>query len=103
LSGLKEELSPGRQLKRSLQKHPLGWALSAAGASFLLARLIRRPKVVYAGRRKSWFALPLGARLALRLARPAITSFALRKAREHLESRFNPPEDNSMLGGSPQK
>ena len=104
LDALKEELEPRRRLKGLLREHPVRWALAAGGASFLLARLLRsHPRDGRHSPKKKRHFLPGPARMAFALARPALTSYAFRKAQEHLESRFNPPPDNSMLGGPPQK
>ena len=98
---LKRELRPGNVLRKSVQEHPFGWALSAGIGSFLIARAFRRRTVV-APKKRSGLFMTL-AKLAFKLARPSLTAMAIQKGQQILESRFNPPPDNSRLGGPPQK
>ncbi len=100
---LRQELEPGRQIRLSLHKHPLRWALSAGGTALLFARLARRRPVVCSKHRRRGGLLLATARLAFNLARPTLTAMALQKVQKHLESRFHPNPGNSMLGGPPQK
>jgi hypothetical protein len=100
---LRQELEPGRQIRLSLHKHPLRWALSAGGTAFLLARLVRRRPVVCSKHRRRGGLLFGTARLAFNLARPTLTAMALKKLQQQLESRFHPNPGNSMLGGPLQK
>ena len=100
---LRQELEPGRQIRQSLHRYPLRWALSAGGTAFLLARLVRRRPVVCSKHRRRKGLLFGTARLAFNLARPALTAMALQKVQQHLEARLHPNPGNSMLGGPPQK
>jgi len=100
---LKAGLEPGHQLRLSLRKHPLRWTLGAATSAFLGTRLLRRRKSDSRKSKKRGGLLFQGAKLAFFFARPALTTFALQKAREQLEKHLNRTPDNSMLGGSPQK
>lgn len=100
---LRQQLEPGRQIRLSLHKHPLRWAVSAGGTAFLLARLARRRPVVCSKHRRGGGVIWGTARLVFNLARPPLTAMALQKVQKYLESRFHPNPGNSMLGGPPQK
>lgn len=103
LQSVKRELSPGRKLKQSVQKHPARWAAGAAGVAFLGARLLRSKKVVYTdGAKKSGFIMGIG-KLAFNLSRPALTAFAIKQVQDYAEARLGQNPANSMLGGPPQK
>ncbi len=100
---LRQQLEPGRQIRLSLHKHPLRWAVSAGGTAFLLARLARRRPVVCSKHRRGGGVILGTARLVFNLARPPLTAMAVQKVQKYLESRFHPNPGNSMLGGPPQK
>ena len=101
--GLREELDLPRQLRLSVKKHPKRWAAAAAGTAFLGMRLIRGKKVIYKDQRKKRGVIFRTANLAFNLARPALTTIALNYAREYAEAYLHPEQENSMLGGPPQK
>lgn len=100
---LKRQLKPAHLLQTSAQKHPLRWALSAGIVSFFITRALRPRVVVRSASRKRHGMVFSLARLAFKLARPTLTALAFQKGQQLLESRFNPPNENSRLGGSPQK
>lgn len=98
---LKRDLTPSHLLRSSLRQHPFRWALGGGACSFFVARALRR-RTVIAPRKRRGLVFGL-ARMAFKLARPTLTAMALQKGQQFLESRFNPPPENSRLGGSPQK
>lgn len=103
LSSLQQELSPAHQLQSSLRKHPLGWAIGAAGSAFLATRLWKTARQPALERRKRSRLIWRSGKVLFGLARPALTNLALKKAREHLESRLEGGNGNSVLGASSQK
>ena len=101
--GLRRELDPTHQLRLSLRKHPKRWAVAAAGTAFLGMRLFGSKKVIHKGQGKKRGLLFRTGKLAFNLARPTLTTIALNCAREYAEGHFHPEQENSMLGGPPQK
>lgn len=102
-SSLERELSISTQLKKSMYAHPGRWAAAGAGTAFMVARLARHKKATNsAGLKKRGIIIKIG-KLIFSIARPALTTFAIKYAKDQLEARFGPFEDNSMLGGPPQK
>jgi|TARA_B110000914_G_scaffold153887_1_gene135043 hypothetical protein len=100
---LQRELSLSHQLGESLRNHPGQWAAAGAGTAFLLARLARRKKIIYTDEKGKHGVIFRTSKLIFSLARPALTTFALKYAKDYLEAHFGPFDDNSKLGGSPQK
>jgi hypothetical protein len=101
--GLRRELDPTHQLRLSLRKHPKRWAVAAAGTAFLGMRLFGSKKVIHKGQGKKRGLLFRTGKLVFNLARPTLTTIALNCAREYAEGHFHPEQENSMLGGPPQK
>jgi len=101
--GLRRELDPTHQLRLSLRKHPKRWAVAAAGTAFLGMRLFGSKKVIHKGQGKKRGLLFRTGKLAFNLARPTLTTIALNCARKYAEGHFHPEQENSMLGGPPQK
>ena len=102
-SGVKQGLDLGHQIKQSLKRHPGRWAAAGAGTGLLALRLLRRKKVIYQDLRKRRGLILRSGSLLFKLARPALTTVALKYARDYLETRLEHDPDNSMLGGPPQK
>ena len=101
--GLRVELDPAYQLRLSVKKHPKRWAAAAAGVTFLGMRLLRSKKVIYEDQRKNRSLLFRTGKLVFKLARPTLTTMALNYARKYAEAHLHPEQENSMLGGPPQK
>ena len=102
-SALKTELSVSRQVKKSLHRNPTPWIAGSFVTFVGLGLLLRRKKVIYKGFPIKRGIIRRTSRLVLTLARPAVTTWALKKAKDYAESRVGPLPDNSMLGGPPQK
>ncbi len=100
---LQRELSLSHQLGKSVRNHPGAWAAAGTGTAFLLARLVRRKNVIFKNGEKKRGLILRSGKLIFSMARPALTTFALKYAKDYLEARFGPFDDNSMLGGPPQK
>jgi DNA-binding LacI/PurR family transcriptional regulator len=102
-NSLTQELSVSRQFKKSLRNNPTPWAIGGVATVLALGILFRRKKIIYSPVPVKAGIIGRTARLVASLARPALTTLALKHAREYAETRFGPFEDNSMLGGPPQK
>ena len=102
---LRTQLSPGFQLKNSLQRHPGKWMAASAGTAFFAMRLLKRRKAIQKAGGKKRSLLARSGIAAFKLARPALTTLAIKHLRDFAEIKygFPPTEDNSMLGGPPQK
>lgn len=100
---LKTELSVSRQFKKSVRSHPGSWVVGGAVTAFTLALIFRRKKVIYSNFPEKKGFIGKTARLAFTLARPALTTLAIKHAKDYAEARFGLTDDNSMLGGPPQK
>ena len=100
-----QELSLGRQFKKSLRSNPKGWAIGSAATAFTLCLFFRRKKIIYQTPKKKLIRRTAG--LLFRASRPALTAYAINHGKNQLEkyaqNTLNPQEDNSMLGGSLQK
>jgi hypothetical protein len=102
-NGLRVELDLAYQLRLSVKKHPKRWAAAAAGVTFLGMRLLRSKKVIYEDQRENRSLLFRTGKLVFNLARPTLTTIALNYARKYAEAHLHPEQENSMLGGPPQK
>lgn len=100
---LQTELSLSRQLKKSVRSHPSRWVIGGAVTAMTLGFIFRRKKVIYKNGSKKRGLIRRVARLAFTLGRPAITTLAIKQARDYAEARLGPLPDNSMLGDPPQK
>jgi hypothetical protein len=101
--GLRRELDLAYQLRLSVKRHPKRWAAAAAGITFLGMRLLRSKKVIYKDQQKNRSLLFRTGKLVFNLARPALTTMALNYARKYAEAHLHREQENSMLGGPPQK
>ncbi|MDG2399738.1 MAG: hypothetical protein P8M04_04125 [Akkermansiaceae bacterium] len=101
--GLRGELDLAYQLRLSVKRHPKRWAAAAAGITFLGMRLLRSKKVIYKDQQKNRSLLFRTGKLVFNLARPALTTMALNYARKYAEAHLHREQENSMLGGPPQK
>jgi hypothetical protein len=100
---LQAELSLSRQLKKSVRSHPKQWMIGGAVSAFALSYLFRRKKVIYTNFAGKKGLIRRTAGLAFTLARPALTTLALKHAKDYAEARFGPLPYNSMLGDQSQK
>lgn len=102
-TSLERELSLSTQLRKSMIAHPGRWAAAGAGTAFMIARAFRSKTIIQTEGGKKHGLIFRTIKLAVSLARPALTTLAIKYARDYVEARFGPFEDNSMLGGPPQK
>jgi len=100
---LTQELNVSRQFKKSLRNNPTPWAIGGVVTVLALGLLFRRKKIIYSPVPIKEGMIGRTTRLIVSLARPPLTTLALKHAKEYAEARFGPFEDNSMLGGPPQK
>ncbi|MFT6181920.1 MAG: D-alanyl-D-alanine carboxypeptidase [Paracoccaceae bacterium] len=100
---LTRELSISYQVKRSLRKNSKTMVVGGAVAGIALGFLFRRRKVIYSPGPVKRGMIGSAAHALFSLARPALTTLALAYAKDYAEAHFGPFENNSMLGGSPQK
>ena len=100
---LESEFRLSRQVKRSMRNHPKHWALAGTLSACLLTLSLRRKKVIYSQGKKSHGLLRHSLRLATTFAKPALTTYALKIAKNYAEKRLGPLPHNSMLGDLSQK
>jgi len=100
---LTQELSVSRQFKKSLRQNPTPWAIGGVVTVLALGILFRRKKIIYSPTPNDGGIIGRTTRLVASLARPALTTLAVKYARDYAEARFGPFEGKSMLGGPPQK
>ncbi|MDB4353854.1 hypothetical protein N9Z02_00980 [Akkermansiaceae bacterium] len=94
-NGLSRELSVSRQLKKSVQSHPIPWFAGAFGTAVIAALILRRPQASGVVK-KSKVGMLLG--LGFALAKPSITKWAADRLKEEAGRRLLPQNRNSMLG-----
>ena len=102
-SSLKSELSVPKQVKKAFRRKPAPWIAGAVVTCLAVGLLFRRKKVIYSSAPLERGFIGRTSNAFLALARPALTSLALKHAKDYAEARFGSEEENSMLGGPPQK
>ncbi len=100
---LQSELSVSTQLKKSVHTHPKRWIIGGTVSAIAFCLVFRRKKIIYTHLGKRRGLVARSARLAFAFARPALTTLALKYAKDYAEARFGPLPYNSMLGDPPQK
>ncbi len=100
---LQTELSLSRQVQKSVRSHPKRWLIGSALAALSLSLALRRKKIIYTHLNKRRGLINRSLRLTLGLVRPALTTYAIKAAKDYAEKRLGPLPDNSMLGDPSQK
>lgn len=101
-SRVSDEMNLGRQIKKSIQNHPLGWFAGTMGAATFLG-LIGRRKIKVISPRKRFKTLRWILGIGFTLAKPTLTTLLVARAKEEAEKRLGTASLKSMLGGPSQK